>query len=315
MIVDLSPRNRWHPDRWSPTASPIATSNRPEVGQLIAWRYATWRVLEVTPRADVDLSDEDRTTMNGWKSEYRDTARPYAMVIRHERGPILIDQPQRLHDGTVTVHLGIPAGRRQSWHIVDERYAVCACCNHPHPCQEYAMERVADAEAERLARLLDSHAPGVCMACREPVTTRQKVIVFPEPSPLVPGAPGPTFHANRWECWRGARSYELGKRLPAYPNAARLASCPGLLFRHEGSGREECTAERLCTGMHGPKGNRGMSCFTRTYMFGVDGGYPRPPSDCGYRQHGACLGADLSLGGPDPFTVGDEIDRSSWSRR
>lgn len=311
MLFDLPRRYMWHPDRWSPTGRSRDTSDRPTVGEIVAWRYATWRVIEVTPRADVDLSDGDRKEMAAYKPEYRDGARPYVVVVRHERGPVLLDDPKRLHDGSITVHLGVRAGRHQRWHIVDERYAVCACCNHPHPCQEYAQERIAEAGAQRLERLLDSHAPGVCMACREPITTRQKVIVFPEPSPLVPGAPGPTFHANRAGCWWKARAYELDKRLPVFPNAVRLASCPGLLFGHEGDGREECTAERMCTGLHGPKAHRGMRCFTRTYMFGADGGYPRPLSDCGYRQHGGCLGADFSLGGPDPFSVGDEIDRRS----
>lgn len=310
MFLDLSPRHMWHPDRWSPTGRSQDTCDRPEVGQIVGWRYATWRVIEVAVRADADLTDEDRKVLNGYKPQFRDRARPYVVVVRHERGPILVKHTQRLHDGSLTVHLGMPVGRHHRWHVMDERYAVCACCNHPHPCQEYARERIAEAEAERLTRLLDSHAPGVCAACREPITTRQKVMVFPEPSLLVPGAPGPTYHANRWSCRRQARSYELDKRLPAYPDVVRLASCPGLMFRHEADGREECTAEAMCTGMHGPKGNRdGMACYTRTYMYAGGGGYPRPPSDCGYRKHGGCLGADHTLGAPDPFSVGDEIDR------
>lgn len=314
MSIPLGGSYWWSPDRW--TASSRSTDTfRPEVGQILAWRYATWRVVEVRVRGDADLTDEDRQALTGYKPEYRDQKRPYTLVLRHERGPVLVEKPQTLHDGSKTVHLGVKAAAHHRWHVLDERYALCVCHGHPYPCQDFAAERIAEDEAERMGRLLDSHAPGVCASCREPITTRAKSLTFPEPSVLVPGAPGPTYHANRWQCWRSARMYELDKRLPAYPNAVRIASCPGLLFVHEAGGWEECTAERLCTGHHGPKGRRGdLRCYTRSYVAANGGGYPRPPSDCGYRQHNGCLGADPSFGAPDQFSIGDEFDRPYRSK-
>ncbi|MCG5464194.1 hypothetical protein MED01_002359 [Micromonospora sp. MED01] len=305
-LMDLPPRHMWHPDRWTPTSQGDETFARPRVGQLIGWRYATWRVAEVTVRSDADLTDEDRKVIAGFKPDYQDQVRPYAIVLRHERGPVLVEHTQRLHDGTVTVHLGVRAGRHHRWHMMDERYAVCACCNHPYPCQEFAQERIAEAEGARLSRLLDSHAPGVCANCREPISSRQKTVSFPEPSLLVPGAPGPVYHFGRWSCRHAAGRYELEHRLPAFPGVQRLASCSGVMFRHEADGREECTAAELCTDLHGPKSGRdGMACYTRTYVNGVRGGYPRPLSDCGYRKNGGCLGAEVGPTRPVPPGIAD----------
>lgn len=299
------------PNEWRPLMGGKETVQRPNVGDLVGWRYAAWRVTEVRVRADSDLTDEDHKTLKIWKPAYRDQHRPFTAVLRHESGPLLVEQGQyqRLHDGTITIHLGKKtAGRGPNWHILGDRYPCCSCCGHPWPCREYDRDQLAAAEGKRLDEAMRTTDPGVCAGCLEPITTRQKAITFPEESLIVPGAPGPTFHAGRGACWHAAERYERDKRLVTYPDVARIASCPGLLFHHLADSREECTAENACTGAHGPAGvRRTLACVTRSHIATNDGCYPRPPSDCGYDAgYGRCLGADLSLGAPDPLTVGDE---------
>lgn len=305
----MSPRGHHDPDRWIPTTGTLQ-HRRPAPGQLVGWRYAAWTVAEVTPRADVDLTDADRAKMKIYKPDFRERHRPYHVILAHHRGPVLVagDALRRLHDGTITVHLGVGAGGA-TWRLLEPRYAVCSCHGEPHPCGELVAERVAAVEARKLDQLLSRHEPGVCFACRELVTTRAPAITFPEPSPYVPGAGPVTFHARRRGCWSEARRHELNHR---HSDAPRLASCPGVLFIHTGDGRAECTADQLCTGHHGPPCSSkiqvpitALECTTRAQYLANDGGYPRPPGVC---AHERCLGRDHSTGAPDPFTAGDEID-------
>jgi hypothetical protein len=305
------------PDKWGPVGDAINHS-RPTVGDVIGWRCAAWRVTEVRPIPDTDLRDKDRAQLAIWNAEYRERNRPYHLVMVHERGLQLVADGdcRRLHDGTIQVHLTVRRPDRAVLPVLGDRYAVCVCHDHPWPCQDYDRDRMAEAAAKRMEKDLLTADPGVCAACLEPITTRQRTLTFPEGSLIVPGAPGPTFHAGRRSCWSAATRYEIEKRLVAYPDVIRVASCPGVLFSHLADSREECTVEGLCTGAHGPAGARGsLSCVERRQMISNEGGDPRPPTDCGYDGgFGRCLGADLSSGAPDPFTAADQL-RDIESRR
>lgn len=220
----------------------------------MAWRYAVWVVHQIHPRADVDLTDEDRHTMNAYKAEYRERYRPYTIVLRHERGPVLVqpDGIQTLHDGAKTVHLRVRGQLYPGWQIVAERYPVCSCHGDPWPCQDHDRDIVTAETMLKVERDLKGAEPGRCAHCLEVITSRQKSITFPEPSLIVPGAPPPRFH-TRQQCWSGAVEYEIGRRLVADPGAERLVSCPGQAFRHE-DGTGDCSAGLACTGHHGPPG-------------------------------------------------------------
>ena len=295
---------RWHPDRWRPLGA-YPTYALLQVGQLVGWRYAVWQVVEVRPRDEADLTDEDRRFLAAYKPEARPGRWPYTLVLAHVRGPLLCEpgQRQRLHDGTITVHLGVPAGGVRH-PVLPTRYLLCSCCGDPAPCLEEAREETAEAAGRRLDRLVASHTPGVCAGCRGPISSRQKTLTFPEPSLLVPGMPGPTFHTGRIDCWMQARAYELDHRLPAFPDAARMASCPGALFHHVVDDRYECTAERLCTGHHGPHRRASIPCYT--WMLSArDRRSPRPVGSC---AHPGCLGHDPDLSGNHP-SVGDTFAR------
>lgn len=309
------------PDRWAPSYDNLRDGLRgfiPKVGDLIAWRYASWRVLEADEVREVDLSDEDRERA-GFADTDRDgnpvhpirvkAALPWNIVLCHETGPLLLkndERTQRLHDGRRTGHARYWPYRSR-WHILREPYRACSCHGHVWPCQEIDQAAWAAVDAAKFERVEAGHADGVCFACREPISIRQKFLKFPEPSRLLPGAPGPTFHAGRRDCWYAAEQYERSGRLAENPDVARLASCPGIRFIHEKHGmppaqRVECTAGPACTGHHGPAGAHPENLCWQRVDLGVAGldGKPvsaRPELDCGYRAGPrACRGADMSAG-------------------
>lgn len=293
---------------WRPSARGIG---RPRVarhgpGDLVGLYYATWQVVDVTPVEDYDLSDDERRHMGLFKPDARESRRPYYVVLRHERGPLLVPT-KRLHDGVHTLHLRLNEGG--SLPALPDRYPVCSCHGDPWPCRDQVRDWAAEQEGVRLERLLASVAPGVCAGCLEPITHRQDKLSFPEEHALIPGAPGPTYHAGRAECWWSARRYETEHRLRLDPDAERLASCPGHAYYHALGGTLDCTAGDLCTGHHGPirKGRRrkriaalgypeifdDASCFTRVYELGRPE-QVMPLVDCGFRhpdlEHVHCLG-------------------------
>jgi hypothetical protein len=286
------------PDKWRPD---FDNSNRKIAGEgdLVGWRYGAWRVIEVRLKDDGNI----------------------AVVLRHESGPLILrngEPSQRLHDGSITIHLGVkPPGYIQT--AMREPYKTCSCHGHIWPCQDIDRNTLALHEARKFDKLMATTEPGVCAHCLEVITTRQKTVTFPEGSRLVPGAPGPTFHAGRSDCWGAAERYEREGRLVDDPDTARIASCPGVRFIHEQHGipaerRLECTAGPFCTGLHGPSGYRNdPPCWSQIHLASDDGAYARPGTDCGYRgAHGPCLGGDLSGGGTSISPIAADL---IWAAR
>lgn len=306
------------PDRWRPAYNNLrngADRGSPKVGDLVAWRYAAWLVHEIRPYLDVDLTDAQQDKLNRlvahFPKEQRSLAyaqrRPSNLVLRHHRGPLIIKPGEEegfkhLHDGTWEVSFTFWPYRYR-WNVLRDPYQVCSCHGHPWPCQEIDRNDYTEHQMRKMSRAMATTSPGVCAHCLEPITARQKSLTFPEPSRLVPGAPGPTFHTGRTACWSAAEDYERGGRLADNPDVMRLASCPGVRITHEqdlfDGRRVECTAGALCTGLHGPSGvRRGMRCWYRLHVASREGAYVRPDTDCGYRGvNGTCLGADMSNGG------------------
>lgn len=303
IITNLWGNGAADPDQWRPRQQTYGLGlDRIKVGALIGWRYGAWRITELTPRADVDLTDDDR--------ERRATSiwsRPHAVVLTHESGPRLLkpgEPSQRLHDGRHTVHFTASISTLSSaLHVLSEPYQMCSCHGHIWPCQEIDLVAYSAAMGEQMNRIEAAHAPGVCAACRGPISTRQKTVTFPEPSRLLPGAPGPTFHAGKVDCWLKAEEYERGGRLADDPDVTRIASCPGVRFAHQNPAtprelRTECTAGLLCTGLHGPI-QTATHCYTAVRLASNEGAYARPSYDCGHsepRYRERCLGGDLSMG-------------------
>lgn len=309
-----------NPDKWRPSNDNLdgkRSHGRARPGELVGWRYAVWRVHEVNPVPEVDMTERDWDRLRkdigdyvegGARVERQAKAWPCHLILRHVAGPLIAKPGEgtftRLHDGTREVHLGW----RPLVHelpILTDPYRVCSCHGHVWPCQEIDLTELAAIDADNFARLEAMHAPGVCAECRELITTRQKTVTFPETSRWLPGAPGPTFHAGKARCWGAAEQYERSGRLQDNPGVTRLASCPGIRFIHEAHAcptdkRVECTAGPMCTGLHGPAGYRNdVPCWQKVQWMSNEGAYPRPSMDCGYHRPGlgSCLGGDMSSGG------------------
>lgn len=289
------------PDRWSTSRceGTRLVSRRPRVGEVVGFRYSAWRVTEVRSVPDVDLTDaEQRRVASGWRH-------PCDIELLHLAGPMIDGEDQ-----VVVRNHGV------LWTWLGERFRTCSCHGHPWPCQDYDRDVLVATLNRDTRRKLAGAGPGVCAACCQPITARQRTVAFPEPSLIVPGAPGPTFHAARLECWLDALRYETEQRIPAHPTVTRLVSCPGIRFVHELGGHHECTAGPACTGLHDPAGSRRdiePNCFTSTWKLADPAaGYPRPLTDCGYRRGTlVCLGSETGPCRPMPRLgglLGEEAD-------
>lgn len=279
------------PDAWTSTrcVGEKLWRRPPRAGEIIGFRYSAWRVVDVHVRQDIDLTDAEAARMS------HRGPRPFDLELEHLAGPRL-DGVDRL----------LVRGEGQAWPWLYERFQVCSCHGHPWPCLDYDRDVMARTLAKKARRELAGAAPGVCAGCREKLTDRQATLTFPESSLIVPGAPGPTFHARRNDCWYAAYEYETHLRIPAHPTVDRIASCPGAGFTHHVGLRFECTAGPGCTGLHGPYRKPDGNCATRTYqMARMSEGYKRPLSDCGYRGGGDynCLGAEVGPCRPSLFPL------------
>jgi hypothetical protein len=237
------------PYRWRP----LGTDNerRPEAGRIVAWRHMAWRVVECAPVPEADWSQKDRETVAtykpGWRAEYA----PWTVVIRP--AAITGDDP-RGRDSDV--HLRVPAG----WHYgfdtyPDEHYPVCAQCGEPVPCRETKARELTEAASRKADRY---SLPGVCPACQEMITARQKVLTFGE-NLYVPFGPEVTFHVGRRDCCHSAAEYEK-KWAEMAPGRITTLSCPGHVWMHADGA--ECSEGDDCRGLKTEHAHR-QSCDHR----------------------------------------------------
>lgn len=312
-FMELKLRNNGaaDPDIWRPYLGTLVDPPRaPRVGDLVGWRYGVWQVIESTPIPDEDLDEADAEKLRRYVSgcDERHRARIHEMnqartvVLCYGSGPQLAGKAgvRTAENGDITVRFNTPVCLGYVWPILHAPWMTCSCHGQVWPCQEMDQAEAGRVEAEKLDRLMATTTPGVCASCLEPISNRQKPVTFPEESRLVPGAPGPTFHAGRQACWHAAVMYDEA-RLRDDPQATRVATCPGVRFIHEKHGmtpelRVDCTAGPACTDLHGPAGyEREIACWRRVGgVFPDDPDrFPVPTFDCGYRNQlqGDCLGS------------------------
>lgn len=220
------------------SSEPLGTrlsNTPPNVGDLIAWDFRVWRVIEVNEIPEDRWTDRDRTSAKGWK---RDIGVPRMVIVR----PVRItstDVRARDHDK----HLKHMGGVRWPIFVSAEHYPVCGHCGGTLPCRAVLAERQAEREMAHLERYL---VPGQCPSCNEPISARQKSFTFEENLEM-PGGPPVTFHIGRSNCRYDASTYE--KRWVALDpeNRRTTFSCPGTITNH-GDKTHECTAMFECRG-------------------------------------------------------------------
>ena len=144
-------------------------------------------------------------------------------------------------DGTYSLiieqHLGEATGKRKRLHFafprwpdrrvwkLPEHYAICRCCQQLPPCQQVYTDAIYQQSQANAARY---ETAGVCPACQEVVTDRQRSFLFAT-NLYVPLGPQVVFHA-RQRCRSVAIRYDehLAQREGRQP----ALSCSGLLVHH-----------------------------------------------------------------------------------
>jgi hypothetical protein len=225
--------------RWHPLGAKMSFE-RPEVGALIAYDHAAYRVIEVNEPPEDLWSDEERIAVAAGSR-----SRPYVAVVR----PVSIggDDPRaRDHD----LHLGARRALTQWWIYPTEHYPVCATCHEPLPCREVSATEQARQAIEHMGRF---ESPNVCPACEGLITIGQRRQTF-NINLEIPGGPPVTFHL-RQKCFPSAYRYEMRLR-KAFPEAEPLL-CGGL-WRDTACdhGPAGCTSDD-CPGSGAVHGERG----------------------------------------------------------
>lgn len=210
---------------------------RPAVGTLVAWDFGVWRVVAVTDVEQVDFTDRERDGLAVYTSPgLRERYAPYHVVLR----PVGVtgDDPRARDEDQ---HLR--ASGHASWPVYDdEHYPVCAQCGGPVPCRWTEAQRAGENALKRMSRY---EMAGVCPACEEPVTKRQKSLTWPDNVEL-PGGPPVTFHL-RAKCWGTAQDYERRWVAEAPEQRRAVLSCRGHVITH-GDGTYECSEMVECPG-------------------------------------------------------------------
>lgn len=227
----------WYPHHTNSQYKP------PEPGQLIAYAHVVWRVIEVRRVPEDQWTDEQLHAYNLRSSpEMAWLAVPVVVVVRP--AVITSDDPSaRKHDK----HLRPRRAVVEWWVYRDEHYPICGKCGEPTPCREVLNQRTAE---QAMANMTRYEQPGVCPACEQPITTRQKAWTCPD-NLEIPGGPPVTFHIGRRECQWAAAQYE-DRWLSTDPARAAVVprvlsrdgfarSCDGNMVAH-GDGTYECNS-------------------------------------------------------------------------
>lgn len=234
----------------------------PAVGDVVALNHEVWRVVEIRDLPPEQWRDADRLRSGKHKPQVA-RLRP-ARLVNHP-DPVKAKSEDE-HYGTLHVW---------SWDVYPdpEHYPVCACCGEPMPCRAEVGRKTAQEAVEHMGRF---EVDGVCPACSEPVTKRQKSLTFSENLEVL-GGPPVTFHL-RGKCHYSAMKYEQ-RWVAADPARRRtLLSCAGHLTNHN-DGTYDCTAYGECPGPVARHNSASVcacpDCHARAWTWGR-GCYPSP---------------------------------------
>jgi hypothetical protein len=202
-------------------------------GQLIIWERRPYRVIEVRERDHIDWPDDYRTAWieAGMPDPAKWEERPMSLVLQDEEKP----KAKPLH--LITSMAG-------GWQILPEHYALCRLCGELPPCRHVHNEAIAERAGKRFEEEM-AILPGMCHACREPITQRQKSVRFTGPNLIRPdlGDDSAVFHL-RSKCWGSVYAYDI--RWAEATGKPRRFHCDGSRTVHHDQS-QECT-NPVCPG-------------------------------------------------------------------
>ena len=274
--------------RWQPLGTQ-SVYGPPPIG-LIAHQHGVWQVLSVVAleRALWNRHDEQRWLSIGMPSPWLLGPwlnSPYRVEVRHVGGA----NPHCVDTGALTVHS--TSQYRNPWRAYPSaRWPACSCCGQPAPCVAELLDQQVDVELAHMER----HAakiPGCCWACSEPISSRQRSVVYAGINLDSPTGPEVRFHTRR-ECARVAERYETRWRTEdsTRPRYLTWPRCLGTLLTHQDR-TQECGGDGLDT------------CLGHTHTHAV-------MSSCIVRSHGcdrgcSSVGHPGALGPLGPKAVGE----------
>lgn len=212
-----------------------ATSESLAPDQIVIWERNAYRVIETRERSRSDWPEayRDRWVDQGMPDPATWFERPFAVTLRLEQDPDA--EPLRL--------LG-PAGH--AWNTLPEHYSICRVCRQIPPCTHAHNQAVMAAAAKKLDAEM-ALMPGLCHACLEPITRRQKTITFEGENLVRPDLGDGTaiFHL-RTSCRPQAERYDA-RWAAAGRGRRRKLYCAGRR-RHHFDGTADCTEGETCPG-------------------------------------------------------------------
>lgn len=207
--------------RWRSRQGKCLYGARPTPGQIIAYEYRPWRVLEV---ASIDPTTTPEERQRADREAYIITLRPAALTTLASH-----------HDEDIS--LRVPG--RYFLDVLPEHYALCVLCQDLPPCRHDVQNKITASAMAQFARY---EQEGVCPACEEVITARQQKVAFPV-NIKIPGGPPVVFH-RRQQCFWSAVGYD--REWADQEGRPALLSCQGMLASH-GPGRGHCD-EAACPG-------------------------------------------------------------------
>lgn len=238
-------RGQYQPE-WQPegVSARLQVTAKLQAGCLVVCEKRPVRVLAAP--VDVPVSRWQKRFEQAWEIESRrfpgvtrETWNRRPMYVQMER----VDEPGRA---------GLPGKRWRgmasastAWWVIEEHYSVCVRCGEMSPCSEVFNERIAKRQVAQMDELLKL-VPGCCMACNEPITSRQKHTVFEGENLTRPdfGDDSAVFHLRR-SCMGAVHEYD--RRWAEARGVPRRFHCSGRRTVHLDKS-EECSRGDDCPG-------------------------------------------------------------------
>jgi len=225
-------------DSWRPESRDVGycSPSRLKPGMLVAMNCLAYEVVEVNARPHTDWSENYRKAWVDQQMPDPETwyYRPYMVVLRQHKAQDSKDN-----------HEHFEVANSYSFWTLGKHYSVCNCCGDVPPCREVHQDRVTARSMKRLAWQM-ALLPGCCHACGEPITRRQKSVLFEGENLIRPdmGEDTARFH-TRMDCLSGAKQYD--KKWAKKTGRPRKLRCEGRLREHA-DGSTECSNDPECIG-------------------------------------------------------------------
>jgi hypothetical protein len=230
--IPLPDASEWRPEQRDVHREPMAEI---EPGAIVLYERKPYRVATAT--MDDPLNWPESTREKWIEDGAPDPAtwhrRPYTVSVHP------VEEPD-------AKPLWLGASARSWWYVAPEHYSICRLCREIPPCAHAHAAKVMEDAAGKMGQVL-SILPGCCHCCGNPVTRREKTILFEGPNLIRPdlGDDSALFHL-RQSCNWAAYRYDV-RWAAAVEGRRRKLYCAGRRRDHY-DGTWDCTLGAECTG-------------------------------------------------------------------